>query len=260
MGRDSRTAPARAPRASSPESYLFLSRRPLHVLLFILPLVLIYEIGSVIYLTDSARSVIETIRAYSILTQFFEAFGAVGRHLPAITLAVVLVLWHIFEKDKLKVRPVVLLGMTVESVLWTLPLFVLVFLFMTNRPLAAMAVDGAAADPSVSWQAALTLSAGAGVYEELLFRLVLISGIHFLLVDVLRTSSQVGFLVGAVVSAVAFALYHNLTHAGGGSDLRLLGFYSVAGLYFSALFVFRGFGIVVAVHALYDVVVLLSRV
>jgi hypothetical protein len=44
--------------------------------------------------------------------------------------------------------------------------------------------------------------------------------------------------------------------AGGGIDWRLLAFYCAAGLYFATLFVTRGFGIVVAVHALYDIVVL----
>ena len=32
-------------------------------------------------------------------------------------------------------------------------------------------------------------------------------------------------------------------------------FFAVAGLYFSIIYVFRGFGIVVATHALYDILV-----
>jgi membrane protease YdiL (CAAX protease family) len=79
-----------------------------------------------------------------------------------------------------------------------------------------------------------------------------------ILVDVLRLQSQAGYIAGAVISAVLFALYHNIGHPGGGADLRLLAFYSIAGLYFAFLFAWRGFGIVVAAHSIYDAIVLLS--
>ena len=85
---------------------------------------------------------------------------------------------------------------------------------------------------------------------------ILIALVHFLLVDLARLRSTTGGLIAVLVSAVAFAMYHDVNLPGGGLDWRLAGFYSVAGLYFAMLFVVRGFGVVVAVHALYDIIVL----
>src|SRR5690606_17654676 len=99
----------------------------------------------------------------------------------------------------------------------------------------------------------LTLSIGAGIYEELLFRMILIAAIHFVLVDALRFKAQTGGVVAVLVSAVAFALYHDLS----GSDLSArFAAYFAAGVFFGALYLGRGFGLVVAAHALYDVAVL----
>jgi len=228
-------------------------------LVFLLPLLLLYELGSILFLSDPGRGVVETIGARSILGGFFEAWGGASLHLPAVALTVVLLCWHVFERDPWRIRPRVLLAMLVESVLWTLPLLVFGLLLAMDRPPPAAGVaPPTAALGGFSWQARLTLSAGAGIYEELLFRLILITAIHFVLVDLLRLSQGVGFVVAAVVSAVAFALYHNISHPGGGANLALLAFYTAAGLYFATLFIFRGFGIVVAAHALYDVVVLVA--
>ena len=55
--------------------------------------------------------------------------------------------------------------------------------------------------------------------------------------------------IAVVISAVAFAAYH--PPAGVAAAV----FYLLAGLYFGAIYAIRGFGIVVGVHAIYDVVV-----
>jgi hypothetical protein len=250
------------PQRSSPETYGSLASRPLYVLCFLAPLILFYEIGAVTYLADPGRGVTETIGAHSILLGLFRDLGSLGRYLPTALMVVVFVFWHALRRDRLAIKPAVLLGMFAESLLWTLPLWVFSLLVplhpngMGNVPAASVGSRGLL---DLTWQARATLSAGAGLYEELLFRVVIITAAHFLVVDVLRQTSHVGYVIGALVSALSFAFYHNVAMPTGGVHLGLLAFYCAAGLYFSVIFVNRGFGIVAMTHAMYDLVVLIVQ-
>jgi hypothetical protein len=88
----------------------------------------------------------------------------------------------------------------------------------------------------------------------------MITAIHALLADVFRVNKGTAAVIACAVSAVSFALYHDVSISGvrGTADMRVLVFLTGAGLYFGVLFLIRGFGIVVAVHALYDIVVLVG--
>lgn len=270
MGRtNAARGPSRASIASGGRSdsidlagYARLSMRPLHVLCFLLPLIILYEIGTFLYLTDRGRGVVETVSAQSILSRFFEVFGVASFYLPGIALATVLFIWHLLERDRWRVHLSILAGMFCESLVWTVPLLVLGLLILPTRnaaPAPAMQLAPLLASggfDQLSAAAKVTLSVGAGLYEELLFRLIIIAGLHFLLVDLARMKNTAGYVVAAVASSLAFAAYHDIAGPGGGLNMPLAAFYFLAGLYFAGLFVIRGFGIVVMVHTLYDVLVL----
>lgn len=241
-------------RLSSTAPYALVSTRPLHILVFLVPLMIAYELGSILYLTQTARGA-DTIGARSILGSFFNAFGAASLHVPPIALAVVLLAWHILLHDPWRIRPKVLAGMSVEAALWAIPLLVLSLFVARGTPGAALV---GAPLPRLSWQADLSIALGAGIYEELLFRLLLITAAHFILVDLIRFPDRTGFIIASLVSAVTFAFYHNVWASDGGLDGRKVLFFAIAGLYFAGLFITRGFGIVVATHALYDIVALLA--
>lgn len=253
------------------QSYWRLSVTPLHILVFLLPLIFFYEVGSVLYLQNATSGTMRTVGARAILTRFFDAFGAPGLHLPAITLVVVLFIWHVFAREKWRVYPGVIIGMGMEAAALVLPLLVLGLIVdrrlgpalgmeETGRFIELAGVATTADLRALAWQERLTLSVGAGLYEELVFRLVLISAVHALLADVFRLHKGTAAVIACVISAVSFALYHDVSIAGvrGTADLKVLVFLTGAGLYFGVLFLIRGFGIVVAVHALYDVVVLVG--
>lgn len=269
---------APAPTLGEPGGYAYWSTRPLHVLVFLLPLVVAYEIGSALYLSQSGQA-IKTIRAERILSSFFEVFGAGGLYLPGIVLIVVLLLWHLLSRDSWRVHWQVLLGMLVEAVVWTVPLLVLgqimqrafhgepaVFATLAQAaqhagaaaPSAASAGAGAASSglAALSIPARATISIGAGIYEELLFRLVAIALFHTIAADLLRIRDGTAKVIAVFAAAVAFALYHDVMLPGGGLDPGRLAIYTLAGLYFGTVYILRGFGIVVAVHALYDLAVL----
>lgn len=256
----------RVGRVRGDERYGLLSMRPLHILAFLLPLIVLYELGSFLYLADQDSGVVETIGAVKIISGFFSAFGVASLYLPGILLAVVLLAWHVILGDRWRVRPSVLVIMLGESVAWMAPLLVLglvMYSGQTVRPVvgdtgvlgAGLAGGLGSGAASLAWQARLTLAIGAGIYEELLFRLILVSALHLLFVDLMRVKQGAGTGIAAVLSAVLFAAYHDTPFPPG--DGRTIVFYSfcgLAGLYFAVLFLLRGFGIVVATHALYDVV------
>ncbi len=99
-------------------------------------------------------------------------------------------------------------------------------------------------------------SLGAGLFEELVFRLILLS---VLALAFTRVAQSFGFhkvfgVAGAVlVSAVVFSLFHHVGPGAAPFDQREFVFRAIAGLILGVMFVVRGFGVTVYAHALYDV-------
>lgn len=248
-------AAGRSPGLAAGSRYWFASSRPLHILAFLAPLIVLYEIGSARYLNhEGAR---QSILAAKLLGDFFELFGAVGLFLPGVALVTVLLVWHILTGDQWRIRPAVPAGMLAESVAWTLPLLVLgVVHSRAAERLAQAALAGASDLAALPWQARLTISIGAGLYEEMLFRMVLIALLHLLLADMLRIRNGTAATLAVLGGAVAFAFYHNTTLATGGLDWPKLIFLTAAGAYLGTLYIVRGFGIAAGTHAVYDVLVL----
>jgi membrane protease YdiL (CAAX protease family) len=247
--------------------YFALSRKPLHILVFLLPLIIFYEIGSAIWLAGSEGALAQDIRARRLLSQMFESFGDYAIYLPGILILLVLLIWHVLAKDAWRIRARAIGGMWIESLIWMIPLLILGQLLYrlllgdaapaSWMPALLPASPDALADHSLGARA--TISIGAGLYEELLFRMLAIAVIHLLLVDVGGLKSSTGTIAAVVISSAMFAVYHDVgVLPGGPSSIQWpeLVFFFAAGLYFGALYIVRGFGIVIGVHALYDLAVL----
>ena len=97
------------------------------------------------------------------------------------------------------------------------------------------------------------LSLGAGIYEELVFRLFGLTVLHTLLFNVLKMKKGTGYLAMVVISSLGFAFYHYLGDEQ--FSWRSLVFRTVAGAYFAGLFLTRGFGITAFSHSSYDIIV-----
>src|SRR5437667_12822760 len=95
---------------------------------------------------------------------------------------------------------------------------------------------------------------GAGIYEEVLFRLLF----FFALGRLLRFfffPALLAALVTMVASAVLFSASHLIGPYGEPFNSYVFLFRSLAGLYFALLYQLRGFGVAVGAHACYDVLV-----
>ena len=86
--------------------------------------------------------------------------------------------------------------------------------------------------------------------------LIGITLLHMVLVDLCKVSNQAGSVLAVGLSAVAFAMYHDLSSPRAGVEWALAVFCFGSGAYFGGLLLMRGFGVVVGVHALYDAIVL----
>jgi len=101
------------------------------------------------------------------------------------------------------------------------------------------------------------LSLGAGIYEELLFRVVLVGLLAWAAKKVLGWRPLVAGIVATVVGALIFSAFHYIGPYGDHFDVYSFVFRTIAGLFFSGLYLLRGFGITAWTHALYDILLLL---
>jgi hypothetical protein len=102
-------------------------------------------------------------------------------------------------------------------------------------------------------------SLGAGLFEELVFRLGLMSLLLWIGLRVVRAWTLPRWLAGlaaVVLSALVFAWFHHL--CGEPFDRARFWFRTMAGVLLGALMWFRGFGVCVYTHTLYDTYYYLS--
>ena len=242
--------------------YLSESQRPIVVLVFLLPAIAFYEIRLAMLALGGEPLLVN--KAQHGVLRFLEAIGlgqagVLGMALPEFEaidarptfLVVLLLIWQGLAGGPWRTRPPVLLGMFAESVLMALPLLA-ISRFAAAPPLAAV---GPWSDLGIS--GALAISLGAGLYEELVFRLLLLAVLHTVLVDMLRIGEAIGAITSIVIAAIAFTLYHPIAADDGSVEVFRVAFYLVAGVWLGILMLKRGFGIAVGAHATYDIATLL---
>jgi membrane protease YdiL (CAAX protease family) len=246
-----RESTASATRAGD---YWQQSRRPLTSLFFVLPLLVLYE-GGVLWLgPDGVRN-----GADLWMQQLLGFFGFGGfLLLPVLTIAILLG-WHHTSRQPWRVSRSVLFGMAAESA--ALAVFLLVvadlqarLLALTGTPVPCQMGAGVSA---TGYASHLVRYFGAGIYEELLFRLILVP-LVMAAVGLLIAGRQVKVAVALVLTSLLFAAAHYVGPHGDNYQLYSFVFRFVAGGFFVVLFVYRGFGIAAGTHALYDILVSVS--
>ncbi len=246
------------PLPSTRRNYWNDSRAPRYSLTFALPLLALYEL-----LAAGLERQSNGVRngADVILKSLFEiAFGARG---PVIFGALVVLAMLVFiirdrrqVKDPLKASTFV--GMMVESAVLASVFGVVVGMLTAQLvgPLQRLAIGPLT---SLGWPTALMVSLGAGLYEELLFRVILVSALVWVAKKLLGWGPVAAGIFATVAGALVFSAFHYIGPFGDKLELGSFVFRAVAGLAFSALYLVRGFGITAWTHALYDVLLLVIR-
>ena len=250
------------PQRKWPErvGYITATTRPLNCLVFLLPIIVLHQIGNLVFALQAPGGEPLINAAFGILRGILSLVGPVGIYLPGLALVITLLIWHFAQGYPWQVRARTILGMAIESFLFAWPVLVLGFILKSAVP-AAATVAASNTPPAAETLAGQTvLMIGAGIYEELLFRLALISLITFLLTKVGSLAKEYALLFAAIASALLFGAYH--FYYGLETvpfDWPRFAFYFLAGVYFTGLYVLRGFGITVGSHVAYNLIVLFLR-
>lgn len=230
--------------------YFTQSRAPRYSLLFALPLLLAYE-GLAWFLTDPAEGGLRN-GADVIIKSLFLALGGQRGLLAFEVLLAGVGVWLVvrdWHRQPGPLRPAVFGGMLLESAV----LAVLVGMVVgraTNSLLQMLAVGKAAA---LDLPNQLMISLGAGIYEELLFRVVLVGALAAAGTRLMGWAPRTAGVVAALVGALIFSAFHYVGAYGDSLELPSFLFRFLAGLVFSGIYLLRGFGIAAWSHALYDV-------
>jgi membrane protease YdiL (CAAX protease family) len=217
------------------ERYWVESRRPLASLVFIAPLLVIYEVG-VLWLGVRPNGADDLMRRLLDLFGFSQHFL-----LPGLMVAILLG-WHYLSRQPWQLSGGIISAMAAEAI--ALGLCVRVMAFAQNA-IVGLSI-GVQIKNAISYL-------GAGIYEELLFRLILLS----LLIWVFRragASARVGMIVAVVLSSLLFSAAHHVGPYGGWPiQWSHFIFRTLAGVFFSLVYVYRGFGIAAGSHAAYNI-------
>ncbi len=237
--------------------YVIASRQPRYSILFALPLLLLYEALAAM-ISQSAFAGVRNGADVLMKTLFVSLGGRYGLLVFGFVLFGLAGYFVIRDQRRngKKLDPRLFVGMFAESLVYAALLGSVVSLLTTWLLQGhLMIVQGAVQRIPIGTQ--LVISLGAGLYEELLFRVLLVTALVALGAYLgWKRPLAIGFAI--VGSAIIFSSFHYVGPLGDELTLPSFTFRAVAGLLLSGLYVARGFGITAWTHALYDVAVTLA--
>lgn len=251
------TAPALP--ASPRQTYWDLTRAPRYSMTFALPLLVAYEVLALVLnqgtgtgIRNGADVLLRSVAATLLGDRGPLLFGAL------VALALLAIAWRDQRRLPGGLRPRLFVLMLIESAVMAV-VFGFVVGIVTAQLLNALPLLAVGQLDQMSWPVVLMVSLGAGLYEELVFRVLLVSGLLFVAKAMLGWGTVASTTFAVVVGALVFSGFHYIGPYGDPVEAPSFVFRTVAGLAFSGLYVARGFGITAWTHALYDVFLLAAR-
>ena len=227
--------------------YLIVSKSPLYSFIFTLPLFLLYEVG--IFLISSRD--IDQLRngADVLMRQVLESFGIYGMYGFGGTFLIGFLIAFLRQKKNLKTSEIesrFLLIMFFESIVWATLLVIIMikiptFLSLSNEDQLIQQV---------------VLAIGAGIYEEFVFRVLLISGLAILFGLIFNWGEFGKTFLSVIISSAIFSIFHFFGYYGDSFSFPLFFVRFFAGIFLAIIYIFRGFGITAYAHSIYDLFVL----
>jgi len=233
--------------------YFKATRQPRYSIMFALPLLLLYE-GLAAAMSPSDAAGIRNGADVLLKTLFLGLGGKNGVVVFGVLLLGIgswLVLRD-YRKHPGRLQASYIGLMLAESVVYAAVLGTVVCTLASLLLSGQLAVVQEGSFDQLTFGSQLVVSLGAGLYEELLFRVLLVSGLVALGLW-LGWRKPVAVGVAILGSALIFSGFHYVGPFGDTLTLGSFTFRAVAGLVLSGLYVTRGFGIVAWSHALYDV-------
>lgn len=215
-----------------------------------LPLFLLYEI--LILISQPSGDAIIRISVDVWMKSLFSSFGvnAVSFSLLLVMLIGLFILYK--ERSRLKTLrfsyfPLLLLEASVYAIV----------VAIISQTMVSYLLNIAASDPlaSLTYLQKLALSLGAGLYEELFFRVILVT-LLILLFNKIMGKKWAGITAAVLLSALLFSAVHYVGSMGDPFSLNSFLYRFLFGLILNGIYVIRGFGVAAWTHALYDIMVI----
>ena len=234
-------------------TYLRDSRNLLNSLILVIPLFVIYQVG--ILTTDGVRNGVDFITGFLR----FQLFAGNSVHYLLFNLGVLAALGVAiaYLSRSQRFNPKTFIFIALEGTLYGLLLGGFISSVLLNIGI----------EPSLSALAPLNtsdglgildnfiLSIGAGLYEELVFRLILLGGSVWVMTKALKLP-ELPSLIGAILAtSVLFSAIHYVGNMADAFEIYSFMFRFLAGIIFAVIFYVRGFAVAVYTHANYDIIV-----
>jgi len=233
-------------------SYFRESGSLLYSYLICLPLLLLYEL-----LIQISQPEAEYLIRISVDAWFKAIFSVLGFNALSITLLIaalagVYILWR--DRYRLKsIRKHYFLLMLAEALLYAIILAILIsgivqslLMFSAQNTLEEL--------PKLQL---LALSLGAGLYEELFFRVILVSLLVWIFSKILA-KKWMAYATAVIVAALCFSYVHYVGEFGDPFTIGSFLFRFLFGLALNLIYVIRGFGMAAWTHAIYDILVIMT--
>jgi membrane protease YdiL (CAAX protease family) len=231
---------------SSWRTYHRATRSATYGFLSVLPLFALYETMIVLVNLDAVQQV--RVSAGVLIKDLLAMTGASGGLVLALLVVGGGVAAYLLDRRRsIPLRTRYFVGLVGESAVYAVGVALVVSSLVG-------ALFAAAPPPEGALWTQLALSIGAGLYEELVFRVLLVGGLFLLFRVLLETPTQ-AYLLAALLGAALFSLVHYVGPLGDPFALPSFTFRFLFGLALNALFLARGFGVAAWTHALYDVLV-----
>jgi len=227
--------------ATNLNGYFRETQKPVYSAALILPFLLLYHAGTFIlhttYINGADALIIRMLSSLSVHSMFGSA----------LILAACFAIWQLRSRASWKINSGILLAYFLESVCFAL---ILLFAFGWLHTHLAFAIG-----THTHGLADLVLYCGAGIYEELVFRGFLLGVLTMIFYRFYPQKKSVAASLAAIIGALLFSFFHYIGSTGDAFAFGSFFQRFVGGLFFSAIFLTRGFGATAASHAIYDILV-----
>ena len=228
-------------------NYWRFSRSAYYSVVSALPLLVVYEI--LVIMTQSRYWGIRNAADMWIRT-FLMAFDLSAQHLTFVMIGIAFALIPVAKARSygVKLKANFFLLMLAEAFTYSLVLGAVLKSILRLSGLAAGGPGNAALQN-------FALSLGAGLFEEIIFRVLLLNLLFFILNYIFKNKVTTA-VISVLAASFLFSLSHYIGSMADSWELYSFMFRWIAGMIFTVLYFMRGFAITAYTHALYDIWVL----
>ena len=271
--------------------YFKESQLPIYSAWLVLPFLLFYQIGIIIMpsnVINGGEAIVKKLGGMIV-----SSLGISGSLVSIIFIVAAFLIWQNRRKGKWQIYPPVLAVMCLESLIYALLLFQILSFFAqsvspppnrraevlpvpcgadappaelcrlearTTRPTLPVPCASRSGNSSGVELRDFVLYCGAGVYEELVFRACLLGLLMLVMTRLMHMEHAYAAAWSVALGAFIFAAFHHVGDNGDKFEINVFLQRLICGLYFSALYYNRSFGVAAASHAMYDILIGLNRI